>query len=115
MTQPCPRQTHEAVLPSQLEHKSRWREDGACSYCGSMHPEALFAAIEAGEFLTPTDKSYKVYVGGSKKFYFQHLSHDEQLRFIQLYNSKQMQLAYPGYFYVMPFFCAPNEEDREPA
>lgn len=34
----------------------------ACSYCGSMHPDELFAAIEAGCELGPTDKSYKVYV-----------------------------------------------------
>lgn len=46
-----------------------WREEGnpyhvspSCSYCGSMTPEALFAAIEAGHKITPTDKSYKLYV-----------------------------------------------------
>lgn len=34
----------------------------ACSYCGSISPDELFAAIEAGAKLGPTDKSYKVYV-----------------------------------------------------
>jgi hypothetical protein len=35
----------------------------ACSYCGSMHPEDLFAAIEAGNCqITGTDKNYKIYV-----------------------------------------------------
>lgn len=33
-----------------------------CSYCGSLHPDDLFTAIEAGCQLGPTDKSYKVYV-----------------------------------------------------
>lgn len=33
-----------------------------CSYCGSMHPEDLFAAISDGAELGPTDKNYKVYV-----------------------------------------------------
>jgi hypothetical protein len=41
------------------------------------------------------------------KFYFQHLDDDQRWRFIDLYNSKQMQLGYPGHFYVRPYFCAP--------
>lgn len=76
MTQPCPRQRH-AMLPSQRSHQSRWLEDGTCSYCGSMHPDELFRAIEEGVEITPTDKSYKIYVGSTRKFYFQHLSEDE--------------------------------------
>jgi hypothetical protein len=48
------------VSPSEEDH---WREDGTCSYCGSLNPETLLKRIEAGEFkLGPTDKSYKVYV-----------------------------------------------------
>lgn len=39
------------------------------------------------------------------KFYFQHLSPEQQTRFIEFYNSKQMKLGYPGNFYVRPFFC----------
>ena len=35
----------------------------SCSYCGSLSPAELFAAIEAGHELGPTDKNYKVYVG----------------------------------------------------
>lgn len=46
----------------QREHQSHWTEDGTCSYCGSLSPEQLFAAIEAGCELGPTDKNYKVYV-----------------------------------------------------
>lgn len=34
-----------------------------CSYCGSIHPDDLFAALDAGTAtLGPTDKNYKVYV-----------------------------------------------------
>jgi len=41
----------------------RWREDGTCSYCGSLDPDILMARLEAGDVeLGPTDKSYKVYV-----------------------------------------------------
>ncbi|HET9554895.1 MAG TPA: hypothetical protein VFP50_18160 [Anaeromyxobacteraceae bacterium] len=40
-----------------------WRADGTCSYCGSLNEATLMARLEAGDVeLTPTDKSYKVYV-----------------------------------------------------
>lgn len=60
--QPCPRQTNEATMTVQREHVSHWRPDGTCSYCGSIDAATLFAAIEAGAQLEPTDKNYKVYV-----------------------------------------------------
>lgn len=58
MTKPCPRQIDEMMAPVPSE----WREDGTCSYCGSMSPDQFFAAIEAGYELGPTDKNYKIYV-----------------------------------------------------
>lgn len=64
----CPQQ-RGAVLPFQVSHVATWRVDDrdghgkeTCSYCGSLHPDAFMAAAEAGLQLTPTDKSYKVYV-----------------------------------------------------
>lgn len=59
--QPCPRKS-EATLSSQLKHDSRWRDDGTCSYCGSLSPELFFKAIEEGVEIGPMDKDYKVYV-----------------------------------------------------
>lgn len=38
------------------------------------------------------------------KFYFQHLSADEQSSFIDLMNANALNLAIPGYFYVLPYF-----------
>lgn len=38
------------------------------------------------------------------KFYFYHLTEDEMIRFIELHNTKKLKLAYPGHFYVFPFF-----------
>lgn len=62
MSQPCPRKA-EATLPSQLAHESHWREDGTCSYCVSLNPGTLLAAIEDGSAeLGGTDKNYKLYV-----------------------------------------------------
>lgn len=44
------------------ENPDSWRDDGTCSYCGSLAPEAFFAAVERGDELVPTDKDYKAYV-----------------------------------------------------
>lgn len=38
------------------------------------------------------------------KFYFQHLSGDQQARLVALYNEKKLKFGEPGGFYVMPFF-----------
>lgn len=62
MTQPCPRQLHEAVMRAQIEHQSHWKEDRTCSYCGSMMPEDVFKAIDEGCKIGPTDKNYKIYI-----------------------------------------------------
>ena len=91
---------------------------GKCSWCGSISPVALFEAIHNGCEIVPTDKSYKIYIEGEKapdvsgacKFYFQHFNKEEKLAFIELLNDGKINMAYPGYFYVMPFFCKPAEK-----
>ncbi len=61
----CPRSGESARL-LRKEHRDHWfMRDGyrSCSYCGSMHPEDLFAAIDAGTAaISGTDKNYKIYV-----------------------------------------------------
>lgn len=157
----CPRQTQEATIRAQLDHEAHWREDGTCSYCGSIREDAFFEAIAAGEQLSPTDKNYKAYIEipdpnvgkmrvissanhlpdngewihvtaeslpglpaaaaedmgrwiqiaphdekRTAKFYFQHLSETGRAKLIELVNAKAINFAYPGYFYVRPFFAA---------
>lgn len=59
----CPRRLsdfgpwpHEAGLDD-------WRQDGSCSFCGSLHPDIFMSRVDAGTVeLGPTDKNYKVYV-----------------------------------------------------
>lgn len=98
----CPRSNEG---PSVNGGKAEWRpNDGCCSYCGSMSEANFFAAIENGAELGPTDKSYKVYVGGRGKFYFQHLSDEGKQRFIDLWNKNGLKISAPGHFYVTPFF-----------
>ena len=92
-----------------------------CRYCGSMNPDTFIARLEAGDIsLGTTDKNYKVYVnnaGGDKhhscKFYFQHLSEEQQERFIQIYNEKRIKFEGGYGFYVLPFFCACKVENQE--
>ena len=115
----CPRAIEngggpESSFAPPFNGEMHWREDGTCSYCGSVSEEALFNAIEAGAKITPTDKSYKVYVdvkaNGAGKFYFQHLSEQGRTRFIDLLNAKKINFGEPGYFYVLPYFVAPAEQ-----
>lgn len=99
----CPRRDEHPILEAQLATQTDAGKT-TCTYCGSLLPSVLFEKIKQGVELTPTDKDYKVYVGGNSKFYFQHLSLEEKHKFIELYNDKTMKLEYPGDFYVLPFF-----------
>lgn len=99
-------------LFGHTDDEDRWLSDDTCSYCGSISPDELFKAIREGSDIGPTDKDYKIYVGGHRKFYFQHLSVDEQKLFIDLFNDKTMKIGVPGYFYQMPFFMTFKEPER---
>lgn len=163
----CARRGESVTIRGRDDSKDFWStRDGhrSCSYCGSISPDELFAAIEAGAEIGPTDKSYKVYVdlphpesgqpcvvssanfkfavdaievteenigtlpldsyqranylghwvqiskrgpAAHAKFYFQHLSVEQQQRFIDLLNAKKINIGMPGYFYARPFFIAP--------
>lgn len=107
----CPRREEGFGRAKPGEVLDLWRTSHGhetCGYCGSMNPDRLMEMLEAGTAtLTPTDKDYKVYVdweGGSGKFYFQHFSEEQKVRFIELLNAKSLQLKAPGHFYRLPFF-----------
>jgi hypothetical protein len=103
-SQTCPRRMSEFGPWKHEEGLDSWRNDGTCSFCGSMKPEQVFEAIEQGKQITPTDKSYKIYVEGSRKAYFQHFSGEHRTKLIDLVNAKTINFGFPGYFYVLPFF-----------
>lgn len=110
----CPRGPGaDSPFHAPYNGEASWREDRTCSYCGSLHPDLLFEQIGKGAVITPTDKSYKIYVDlvdhqvrGAGKFYFQHLSGEQKQRFIDAINAKSLNLAFPGHFYVLPYFAA---------
>jgi hypothetical protein len=164
----CPRRFDDSSVFRVLAGEDSWMDRNGyptCTYCGSLHPDALFEAIAEGRELGPTDKNYKVYVdllekeptalcvvastnfdpkderyvrvadlsqplyqlavtsGNGRnpettwvqfasrgprvraKFYFQHLSEKQRQQFVEMLNSRTMNIGYPGYFYRTPFFC----------
>lgn len=100
-----------AVCPSNHTNNgaATWRADNTCSWCGSLHPDMFMAVIQDGTAsLVPTDKNHKVYAridNKDRKFYFAHLSEEQQAEFIRLLNKQSFKIEYPGRFYVPPFFC----------
>lgn len=99
-----------------------------CSWCGSMDPEDFLKAAREGAQLGPTDKSYKCYIDFPKpgvevpegkkppmthgKFYFQHFSPAQQDEFIQLHNDRKLNIGYPSFFYVTPYFAMTLEREH---
>lgn len=105
----CPLQRN-ATMEVQRRHVQRWRKEGTCSYCGSLHPDVFMQALKDGAILEPTTKGYKAYLGGKEapsvrgacKFYYEHLSDEQQTEFIRMLNAKEIKMHYN--FTVLPFF-----------
>ena len=108
--------------------KDHWREDGTCSYCGSMSPGALFEAIACGAEIGPTDKNYKVYIRGghrivrggalaefSGKFYTVHLNRENAARLRQLIIDGKVTIGYPGHFYNGLWLASPADPEPDGA
>ena len=115
----CPR-TQELGAPSIAPGTDHTDQDH-CSYCGSLLPDIFMQLLlEQKIVLQPTDKNYKVYVKARTptplfengmqdtytKFYFQHLSPEQQTEFVRLMNTKDaLIIDFLGHFYALPFFC----------
>lgn len=104
----CPRAVENGGGPNSpfkapLNGEAEFDGNHRCSYCGSFSQEKFFSLIGQGHLVIPTDKNYKVYIAEGK-FYFQHLSKEGKLKFIEMMNSREIYLGAPGRFYVMPFF-----------
>lgn len=108
----CPRAAENgdlSMLRPPFNGEMVWRVDDTCSYCGSLNGDILMARIEAGTIrLKGSDKNYKIYVEATEgseplsaiKFYFQHLSEVQKIRFVELWNEKRIIHS----MYVMPYF-----------
>lgn len=81
-----------------------------CSFCGSLHPDDFMRLIKEGWVWGATDKNYKAYIGapdGSSsmetKFYFKHLSDEQQREVVELVNAGSVRFG-PSGLYRLPFF-----------
>lgn len=103
----CPRRSEVPAIPG-FPPTDYWKEN-ECSFCGSLKPELFLQYVEFGDgIVVPTDKNYKAYLEFNNKrykFYFMHLSEEQINKFVELVNNKRMTMDYPGYFYVLPYFC----------
>ena len=117
----CPRRGESFRQTAEGELADHWRDNAhnteggkhSCSYCGSIHPDEFMQAVRDGVEIGPTDKSYKAYMKGKgfdhAKFYFQHLSREQMVEFIELLNAGNMNIGFPGHFYTRPFFIKYEE------
>lgn len=75
---------------------------------GGIVPELALEAIKNGAVLHPTDKDYKFYLDLPDKQhckgYFDNWNIQQRQELVALYNEQKLTFAYPGYFYVLPFF-----------
>ena len=118
----CPRRYENYAVVEEMLDGWYFRDNLLwCNYCGSLQPNMLLSLMLSGCELGPTDKNYKVYIknvdgGYIGKFYFQHFTLEDRMRFIEIYNTKprNFTIGYPGHFYVLPFFIKleVNDDDR---
>lgn len=134
--QTCPRRMSDWGPWERAENLDTWttghgvigqdRVGLSCSFCGSLNPDRFMELVREGWVVGPTDKSYKAYLGRSAadsnhagpescsqeaKFYFQHLSAEQQAEFIELHNAGQMKIGYPGRLYTLPYFAGSGSRE----
>lgn len=91
----------------KAERKATWlrnfspEELRATAESRSENPEQVRAELESyyDAQVAPAEAS-----STEAKFYYQHLSAEQQAEFIELYNARGMSVGYPGRLYVLPFF-----------
>jgi hypothetical protein len=110
----------------------------SCTYCGGLNPDTFMDWVRNGGKITPTDKSYKVYIqcpyvdprngevkeetssdgikitsyyGMEAKFYFDHLNKQQAEEFVELLTERKISFKYPGYFYTIPYLAALKDEE----
>jgi len=88
------------VIPTDKSYKLYLRNDG-----GEEFKQSYRDCPPDSECTGPDDCTHWVTRDNPQaKFYFQHLSSEQQTRFIELLNEKKMKIGMPGYFYRLPFF-----------
>lgn len=109
----CPRRAGMPKMPEYTDRIDDTRHDHTCNFCGSLTGDKFMELIKGGAVVGSTDKNYKVYVYHPDyphaKFYFQHLSNEQMLEFVEMYNAKTIKFDGGEGLYVLPFFCKIEE------
>jgi len=103
--------------PATDEEKRAKKERWLASTIGQALKRAAEAEGKTDEQVAEElDQAYRTghpmadSAGKTAKFYYQHLSPEQQDEFITLYNERRMVVGYPGHLYVPPFFAASNAD-----
>lgn len=95
-------------------NKGKLKIVGSANFDGD-HGDGWVKVTEGMKLPTDRPQDYKV---GSwvliepdgdvkhSKFYFQHFTKEQMIRFIELLNEKKLKIGYPGHFYSKPYFIA---------
>lgn len=80
-----------------------WRADDTCSHCGGKRPSLVLKALAEGTAtIEPSDKGYKLYIGGMgehTKCYTNHFSQRQALELVRLLELRIAKIGPPGYLY----------------
>jgi len=118
--QTCPRRMNEMGPWEPQEMLDTWEvrsnaygtQRRCCSFCGSIHPDDFMQLVGDGRKLFPTSKSYKVYLPPDHdKFYFMHLSPDQQRQFVGWANEGRVKTDGP--WNPLPYFIGTSQPRSE--
>ena len=98
-----------SVIPTDKSYKLYIRNEG-----GEEFKQSYRKCPRDSECTGPDDCTHWVTRDHPQpKFYFQHLSGEQQSRFIELLNEKKIKIGMPGYFYRLPYFCTTSTKENE--
>lgn len=95
------------LVPTDKNYKAYLRNDGGEPFLQRYRTDNLpFEGLDSPNHTWVTRSMEET------KFYFQHLSEEQHIEFVQLMNAGTIKFAIPGHFYVLPFFIGVREPER---
>lgn len=87
------------IIPTDKNYKAYVRNQGGENFKSSHRTDSNpWKGWGAPEHTWVTEER------GEAKFYYPHMTAEQQERFIELVNEKKMKIGIPGHFYVLPYF-----------
>lgn len=93
------------LTPTDKNYKAYVKNDGGAPFKQTYRTDQ---PSKPGEIMKdPMDQVQWVWSTremNETKFYFEHLSEEQRVLFVELLNAKKIKVDVPGYFYRLPFF-----------